>query len=562
MKHTLLEQTSLYFVALVFCCLSTTLHSAEEDNAAVPLTWQEHQRLATKLFDEGNIEAALSHFEKADMETDQPQLFHYNRGLCHRLLGEEEQALKQFRDAMGSTDPLLDMDAQFQVGQVYFQKAITPSTDKGEVTLDIPYLTESSFAFKNVMDIGRRHEQLLDAPHNDLLKKAETNVKLIAAKYKDHLDRQSREKGNKTPIIQGDVKVNGRAVAQTRVYIKSKWDDKILAHVNCDEGGGFKLSDLKTGKYQLAAALYDTNNVDDLQWGNDIKVPTHEKDVQNLTVQGAITLASPYQTSCPSLEAPWDDHLRAAGAASIVSSTDWGELCDGYPESSLPKDSDVNMAYVAFGEPQVQLVIAVPSQQQPGEQAGPHGAGATQGGMAPGTPNGGQSEAPAEDTPPPTFTVTIKGYHDGEQVFAPEKINISGIKEGLEAPIPLYEATIQTTEAGLFNWKSEEFAHQDCRNLIISMTRPPQGQRMSLHEVEVSENLNQKKDQNEDQKNQDQKQDQDQQQQDQQQDQQEKQEPQESRSTRAVLQKIRDKNKDAKEKQQASGVIYQTDKDY
>ena len=549
------------------------LFGADENKPEVPLTWQEHQRLATKLYDEGNTAGALSHFEKADLETDQPQVFHYNRGLCHRKLGEHEQALKQFKDAMGGQDPLLDMDAQFQVGMVHYGQALVESTDGGGIKLDIPQLTEASFAFTAVLDMGNRHKELLDGPRKDLLKKAETNVLIIATKYKDYQDKMSREKGKKSPIVQGDVKVNGRAVANTRVYIKSKWEDKIFAHTLCDAGGGFRFDHLKTGKYQLAAALFDTDKAQDLKWGEDVKVPAHEKDVQHLTVQGAITLASPYQTSCPSLGAPWDDHLRAGGSQSIVKSTDWGELNDGYPEASLPKDSDVNLAYVGFAEPEVQMMLVVPSQQgAAGGVACADSAGCAN--PAQGTPAvtpkaGGNVEAQK----PPTFAVSLMGYHDGKTVVAPNKISISGLKEGLDKPMPLFEATITTTDAGLYRWTSEEFAHQDCRQLVLKMSRLANGQRMSLHEVEVSENLHQKKDDKDEQKQDDKKQDdkkqeqkQDQQKQDPKQDEQkqdqQKQEKQESRPTRAVLQKIRDKNKEAKEKQQASGMIFQTDKDY
>ena len=558
-----------------FLLLSVSLlNAADEQKAEVPLTWQEHQRLATKLYDEGNIEAALSHFEKADLETDRPHIFHYNRGLCHRLLGENDQALKQFKDAMGGNDPLLDMDAQFQMGIVYFNQAM--GTSSGNVKLDMPALTEASFAFTHVLDMAKRNEKLLDGPHKDLTKKAETNVQIIATKYKDYQDKMSQEKGKKSPIVQGEVKVNGRAVANTRVYIKSKWEEGIYAHTLCDAGGGFRFDNLKTGKYQLASALYDTDKAEDLQWGQEIKVPTHEKDVQHLTVQGAITLATPYKTSCPSLGAPWDDHTRASGAESIVNSTDWGELNDGYPEASLPKDSDMNLAYVAFAEPDVQMMVVVPSQQQQGQgptgapQTGVTGAGSQLPSVASGVPN---QPTPAQTEPqePPTFAVSIMGYNDGNTTVAPDKISILGMKEGLEKPMPLYEATIQTTDSGLFHWTSEEFAYQDCRQLLLKMSRPSRGQRMSLHEVEVRENLHQKNDDKDKKDNQDEQKDQqkqDQQKQDQQkQDQQkqenkEKQEPQESRSTRAVLQKIRDKNKDAKEKQQTSGMIFQTDKDY
>ena len=111
--------------------------------------------------------------------------------------------------------------------------------------------------------------------------------------------------------------------------------------------------DLKPGKYQLAAALFNTTEVDDLDWGEPVASPTREKDTKDLQIRGSMTLASPYQTQQPSMDAPWDDHLREQGAASIISSTDWGELTDGFPEGSLPADNDLHTAYVAFDQPQV-----------------------------------------------------------------------------------------------------------------------------------------------------------------------------------------------------------------
>jgi hypothetical protein len=530
---------------------------AANEQAVAPLTWEEHFKLGIQKYDLGQVEEALSHFEKADIESDHPEKIAFNRAKCHLLLNETEAAEKHLKSSLGSGEPSLDIKAQFQLGQLFFDQAFTVSANTQEPTLDLDKLKASSFAFQEVQSLGRRHERHLDSVDRELLAKAKQNVKNIAAKYKHHLDQESKERGKKSPIIQGSVKVNGRAVKGSKVFVKSKWEDKIYGHVQADEGGGFKFEDLPPGKYQLAPALFETQNIGDLKWGADIKVPTREKDVHDQSISGVLNLASPYQTNVPSLDAPYDDRLRDNGAASITKSTDWGELNDGFPVESLPSDNDLHRAYVAFQQPKVVLALAVPSQEQQ-EQAA-------------------QIQQSTEPSPPPTFKISLLGFHDGKEVSRPKSLKVFGMKEGLEQPMPLYESIVNSTDMGLYQYDTSEFAHQDCRNLIIEM-ETVRGQRMSLHEVEVRENLN-KKDEQQDQQDQDQQQDQqdqnqqqdqqdqeqqDQQDQNQQQDQQQdqQQEPQESRSTRAILQQIKDKNEKAKEKNAASGIIISTDKDY
>ena len=93
------------------------------------------------------------------------------------------------------------------------------------------------------------------------------------------------------------------------------------------------------------------------------------------------------------------------------------------------------------------------------------------------------------------------------------------------------------------------------------------GKRMSFHEIEVYEDRHEKNEnqQQDQQQNQDQQQDQQQnqdQQQDQDQPQQQQPQERESRSVRSILQKVKDKNEDAKERQKGTGIILYSDKDY
>lgn len=549
----------LQITALMAClhglCFANT--EAPADSAALPLTWEEHQKLGLQKADHGEYAEAIVHFDKAALEAEEQGALDYNRGKCHMELGEHEDAIKNFESALSSEDLGVRLSSQFQIATVHYLKAFKSSGNTEQIELDVDQLMKSSFAFQEVQAIGRRHDQQLSRDQRELVAKASRNLRNIAAKYKHHLDQQSRERGSKTPVVQGSVKVNGRAVKGAKVYIKSKWEDRIYGHVIADEGGSFKFDDLKPGQYQLAPALYNTKEAEHLNWGEPLKVPTREKDLHDQNIQGVMTLAAPYQSSVQSLEAPWDDHLRDSGAQSIISSTDWGELTDGFPSEALPTDHDTHLAYVSFDAPEWIIAIGVPSQEQQ-QQAQ-------------------QVEKSTEPTPPPTFAVTLKGFHDGDQCLSPDEIKVMGMKEGLEQPTLLYEANIQTTDAGLFEYRTEEFAHQDCRSLMLHLKRSG-GQRTSLHEIEVRENLHQKNDQQQDQEQQDQdqqnqdqnqdqqqdqQQDQEQQNQDQKQDQQQqKPEPQESRSTRAILQKIKEKNEEAKEKNKASGIIISTDKDY
>lgn len=577
-------------LALALCLCLLPLHG-DEESGEPPLTWQEHLSLGQQAYGERDFEQAISHFEKAALESDDPYPLHLNRGLCHRALGEHQQAIEQLNKAMGGPSMAVDMEAQFQLGMINFSDAQQSLNSGNGQQWDLDKLKAASFNFQEVTDLGRRHRDELGQVHLDLAAKAKRNVGNISTKYKFMMDQESQQRGKKTNILQGSVKVNGRAVKNTRVHFKSKWERSIMGHALCDEGGNFTLEDLKPGKYQLAAALYDTDNPEDLEWQAPVKVPSREKDVQDLSVQGALTLASPYQSNLPSLKAPWDDHLREQGPSSIVQSTDWGELNDGFPESGLPADSDLHMAYVGFDQAELQLVMAVPSQEQQGQNPmsaahggapmGPGGAMPPQGqpgmGHALGAP---QASGNAQEvTPPPTFTITVKGYRDGERNAAPSSITVMGIKEGQDQPLTLYSSEVEVDATGTYSWQSEAFVHQGCRNLLMNFKRG-QGERMIFHEVEVSEDLHQnqedqQQDQQQDQQDNQDQQDQNQQQQDQQdqggdqqdkQDQQDQQDQdqqqQESRSTRAILQKLREKNEEAKEKNAVRGYIIQTDKDY
>lgn len=527
-----------WFISLLF--VSWTLQAEGE----VPLTWQEHRDLGLVAYDAGNLEEALSHFEKACENHPSPQPIHFNRGLVHQKLGEVESAEDQFRLALAEDQPALALRAHYQMGRLFYEMAYPPE-GSGNTEVDLEDWKDASAAFRDAMGVFRRHEGIMNEEDREVRDRAETNVALLSARYKAIMDEKNRSRGSLVDVIQGQTDVNGRTVEGVRVYLKSKWDEGILAHTQSDAGGGFRFEGLEPGRYQIASALYDTDEQEELKWGEDIKVPTRSEDSESTSVGGSMTLASPYRSSLPSLDAPYDDHSRLQGPASIVHSTDWGQLTDGFSAQFLPADSDLHLAYVAFDGPRLQIATAVPSTSPPS------------------TP---QAAAP-EPEKPPTFRLTLKGYADEENSVLPKEVKVYGLSANVEEePRLLFEGQ-PSSSANLFDWSSDEFVHFGHRNLLIDL-EGELGKRISLHEIEVSENTHQD--------NQDQNQDQDQQQ-DQNQDQQEQEDPQDqeeqqqqpeppqdqtSRNTRAILQQIRDKNEEAKDRQQATGTIIRTDKDY
>ena len=530
---------------------------AEEEPAKT-----EHLKTSEEHFNEGllNFQAseytkALESFERAELESKDLDRLRFNRGLCHLALMEYETSEEMFNKVLASQDPNMQVKAHYNLGHLHFLQCIKVPTEgepQAEPTTlpnyDIAKLEAASFAFRDVIELARRYKGKLNSESLDIVKKAEENTKLIAAKYIYHEDQLAKSKGRKTKVIQGKVNVNGRPAPHAFIYLKSKWEDSIYATTRSDESGGFKFPDLEVGKYQLASVLYEEDQAERLDWGEDIKLPSFETDNHDLEIKGAMTLAMPYQSQSPSLETPWDDHLRFTGSQSIVSSTDWGELVDGRPIATLPEDNDFHQGYVAFDVANLQLAMAMPTVQEQPQQPPQQGA-----------------QQSTEPTPPPTYQVTLKGFQDFKDVHFPEKISIFGMKEGEEKPTELYSDIIQSTQSGLAEWKSEPFVHKDYKQLMFSFSRS-KGKRMSFHEIEVYEDRHEEQDpqENEDQQEpQDDQQNQDQNQ-DQQQPQDQPEEPQEreSRSVRNIMQKIKKKNEEAKEKQKVDGVILHTDKDY
>jgi tetratricopeptide (TPR) repeat protein len=546
------EEGSMKSLSLVFFTLFICSSLMAESTA--PLTWNEHFAKGLDAFEKGSYEAALSAFEKASSETSNTQLVQFNRALTHQALGETDLAEKHYQLVLHEDQPLLSMKAHYQMGHLFFNQAIYSGNNDAAnaFKLDQETLEDSSFHFRECRDLYYRYQSLVGSEGKTLHDQAEANDMRIAARYKHMLDQMNKKRGEKAKLIQGIVQVNGRAVDQTRVYIKSKWEDKIYGHTFSDNTGAYTLEDLPVGKYQLAAALFDTDRLEDLQWETEVKVPTRTEDTHDLQVKGAQTLAMPYQSSTPSLSAPWDDHLRKGGGETLTTEGHWGELTDGFPESSLSDNTDLDRAYLAFDVPRVQIGLAVPE-------------------------IGGQDGAPkpqaqaGDNVQPPQYKVTIKGFRSDEVSF-PSTLRVMGFPmpdQGQEnaQPKPPVELTIQKiefddNENGPIAWTSEAFQHQGFRSIVLDLERLG-GQRMSLHEIEVSEIQDQEgqdqdsppqDDQNQEQENEGDQSDQDQQS--------PPQKEETSRPTRAILQDIRKKNEEAKERQMGSGIIISTDKDF
>ena len=170
---------------LVACVALCSQVMAEEPSEGVPLTWEQHFALGATQFDLGQYGEALSHYEKATIESDQQEVLAYNRGRCHLELGEMEAAEKHFMEALGSEDFSLDMQAQFQLATLYYDQSFSTSGNSAKMEMDIEKLKQSSFAFQEVQNIARRHEKHLEPEHQKLLNKATRNVRSIAAKYKN-----------------------------------------------------------------------------------------------------------------------------------------------------------------------------------------------------------------------------------------------------------------------------------------------------------------------------------------------------------------------------------------
>lgn len=517
---------------------------------------EQHFQEGQKAFLNGDFTAALESFDLSELESDDLDPIQFNRALCHMALGEFDKAIEGFEKVLSSQDPEYRLKAHYNLGHCYYQQSLQapepkegespPPTDPG-IAFNEEKLNLSVGAFREIESMARRYEGRLSGDAMDIVEKAKNNLKIIIAKYTWYKDQLAKTKGRLTKVIRGNVSVNGQPARYAFVYLKSKWDDSIYAHMRTDESGKFNFEGLEVGKYELAAALYEEKDAKFLNWEQEVKVPAYETDETDLKIHGAMTLGMPYQSQTPSLETPWDDHLRFNGSQSITSSTDWGELNDGRPIETLPEDNDFHQGYVAFDALNLRIGMAIPTQQQPQVQPGQ------------------QAQQSTESSPPPTYQITLKGFQNLEDVHFPDKIRIFGLKEGQEQPIPLYSDNIITDSKGLTEWKSQEFEHQDCRQLLFDFNRS-KGKRMSFHEIEVAENTHQENDQQQDQQDQNQEQEQqqnsDQNQQQNQPQEQQQPEQRESRSVRSILQKIKDKNEEAKERQKGSRIILHSDKDY
>ncbi len=495
-----------------------------------------------KAFDAKEYSTALDFFEKAEFDSDQNEKIYYNKGLSHFKLSEYDLAEEAFKKSLNANNVELDIKASYNLGHLYYTKAIVPSTDEGGFTIDEENIRLAVDYFRDVKNFSQKKNANLNKKTKQIIVDAEYNEKLIIARLKILKDKEKKEKGKKVNILKGNVKANGNAIEGATVYIKSKWDDHILAQVKTDSTGAFQIPELDMGKYQLAATLFNDARADLLNWSEPKKVPAYEKDNVDLNISGPLTLASPYNASVLPLAVPFNDSLRLSGPDSILKSTDWGELTDGKPVDYFSDTNGIDTGYVAFAEQQFQMSIAVPSKKQ--------------------NQNPQKIKKTTEPAEPPTFKVTLKGFVDKETAMLPENLIIFGMKKDAKEPIPLYNTTVKTTEEGLYSWTSEEFAQQDCRVLLLGFSRIS-GKHIALHEIEVSEdNKQENKDQNEDKKKKKDEKDKDKKDNEDQKKKDKKKKKQDSRPVKKILGDIRKKNKDAKEKQDGTGVMLRVDKDY
>lgn len=529
-----------------------------------PLPWTEHMRAGLSLYDAGKYAEALERFGKAEVECDKPERIHYNKGLCHLGLAEFDQAEQAFAKVAGGADPLLSLQARYNTGHVHYRQALRRSTDAGTapagkpaapvsstdagqapgdrallgpgVELDEARLARALDCFRDVIRAAAREPLAGSAEAARLAADARRNERLIVTRLKDLVDRRSRKLGEKENRLHGTVNVNGRPVAGAWAYVKSKWEQALLGHARSGEGGGYEIKDLDLGKYNLAALLYEEDKPERIPWGPPRKVPAHGKDPQDLAVNGPVSLACPYLASVASLPAPWDDHGRKGGAASLTSSTDWGELTDGRPADTFPADNDLDPGYVAFAEPEFQVVMALPPARPRPEV-----------------------KSSTEPAPPPEYLVTLKGYRDGKDAAAPDALVVLGLKGKDEKPVSLYEGPVETTAAGRYEWKSFPFPQQDCRQLAFVFHRS-KGKRTSLHEIEVAERDPSKKNDKEQEKDKD-KQDQ-QQDEPKPQDQPEQKQDQASQDTQQILKDIRKKAEENGKNRRAAGGVLRADRDW
>jgi len=493
-------------------------------------------------FDAKEYSTALDFFEKAEFDSDSNEKIYYNKGLSHFQLSEFDLAEEAFKKAINANNAELDIKASYNLGHLYYKKSIIPTTEEGSFKVDEESIRLAVDFFRDVKKFSKKKNINISNEAEQIIIDAEYNEKLIVARLKILRDKEKKEKGKKINILKGNVKANGNAIEGATVYIKSKWDDQILAQVKTDSTGAFQIPNLDMGKYQLAATLYNDARADLLNWGEPKKVPSYEKENVDLSISGPLTLASPYNSSVLPLAIPFNDSLRLNGPDSILKSTDWGELTDGKPQDYFSETNGIDTGYVAFSEQQFQMSIAIPTQKQ--------------------QPDAQQIKKTTEPSEPPTYKVTLKGFVDKENATLPENLIIFGMKKDSKEPIPLHNTTVKTTEEGLYSWTSEEFEQKDCRVLLLGFSRIS-GKHIALHEIEVSEDTKQEnkdQDKNQDKKDQDKKEDQ--KKDDKKKDEKKPEKKQDSRPVKKILRDIRKKNKDAKDKQEGSGVMLRVDKDY
>ncbi len=440
--------------------LMTTLLCAVA--AGEPAPEADSYRAGVAAYDHGDPAAALAHFEKAALTAEKPQVIHYDMGLCHLDLKETTQAREAFEKAAAGEDPLISLKARYNIAHAHYSEALKPTSDAGVMRLELAPAAAALDAFRDAARLAEKEPLAGLRAARRIAEDARSNARTIVALLKTQHDEEAQREGGRVQSLQGTVKVNGRPISGAFVYVKSKWEDEIQARARSREAGTYIFDKLEVGKYQLAARLYEVNGARDLDWGKEVRVPATAQHREDLEIQGPFSLGCPYLATSPSLQAPFDDHLRGGGPESLTRSTDWGELTDGRPSASFPENSDTDMGYVAFSTPSFQIVMALPPPPPPSEEI----------------------KNSTEPKTTPTYIVTLKGYGGGDAV-PPKGFAVLGLKQGKDS-VPLYNTVVETTNKGRYEWSSPPFDQQGFNHLIFAFARQG-GERVSLHEIEVQE---------------------------------------------------------------------------
>ncbi|MBF0245752.1 MAG: tetratricopeptide repeat protein, partial [Planctomycetes bacterium] len=412
--------------------------------------WRDYFDRGLSSAQKGAYEEALSEFDKAELESDRPQLITYNRSVCHMELGEYELAKAELEKILDATEPRFALLARYNLGHLHYQNSIKNSSDAGKTNMDMEDAKLALDYFRDVVNMCKRPPYASEPEAPAIQADADQNKRLLLARLKDLEDLKDKDRGERTNTLQGFVAVNQRPVEGARVYFKSKWEDPIAGETRSGKEGKFSI-DLDVGKFQLAATLYEAP-ASALKWNPPLRIPAFAKDTHTLPINGPLSLACPYQASHSTLPPPYTDGLRLEGPDSITSSTDWGELTDGRPGESFPEDSDIDGGYVAFQEPIFQIAMGLPPAREPSPVA---------------------ASNVTDPGNKPTYTIVLKGFQNGDDCLPPETLRIYGKNPSQKDPQLLYEGKVSPEATGKYEWRSEPIPEEDSRQLSFSFTSKP-----------------------------------------------------------------------------------------